>query len=116
MKHPTMKRYLSACLKIGERRHPAGWVRHLAGHASVWPGLATMWLMLLALGQAAQPATPASQVLWYDSPAGNWDSEALPIGNDRLGDRPARWGVAEPLRSGSGREKRETISHMQHSN
>ena len=117
-----MKIYLSDSLKIGERRHPAGcvrhpaehsaksmsrrlappmhapWatgqdarstgVRHPAGHVNVWLGLATLWLMLLALGQAAQPATPAqpaSQVLWYDQPAGNWDSEALPIGNGRLG-------------------------------
>jgi alpha-L-fucosidase 2 len=27
----------------------------------------------------------ASQVLWYDSPAGGWEAEALPIGNGRLG-------------------------------
>jgi len=29
--------------------------------------------------------SPAQQVLWYDSPAQNWESEALPIGNGRLG-------------------------------
>jgi alpha-L-fucosidase 2 len=80
-----MKRYLSASLKIGERRHPVGRVRHLAEHANVWLNLATMWLIPLALGQAAQPAAPASQVLWYDSPAQNWEAEALPIGNGRLG-------------------------------
>ena len=48
-------------------------------------GIAAMLLTLLALGQAAQPATPARQVLWYDSPAQNWEAEALPIGNGRLG-------------------------------
>jgi len=48
-------------------------------------GIAAMLLTPLAFGQAAQPATPASQILWYDSPAGNWESEALPIGNGRLG-------------------------------
>ena len=89
-----MKRYLSASLKFGERRHPAGSDRHLAEHAKVWPCLSTLWLVLLALAQAATPAqsatpaqpnTPASQILWYDNPAGNWESEALPIGNGRLG-------------------------------
>jgi alpha-L-fucosidase 2 len=44
-----------------------------------------MLLAPLASGQAARPATPGSQVLWYDQPAGNWESEALPIGNGRLG-------------------------------
>jgi len=52
-------------------------------------GLAAVGLMLPALVQAAekaaQSATPASQVLWYDQPAQNWESEALPIGNGRLG-------------------------------
>ena len=80
-----MKRYRSASLKIGERRHPAGIARHPAGHSNVRLILATLWLMPLAFGQAVQPATPASQVLWYDIPAGNWESEALPIGNGRLG-------------------------------
>ena len=50
-----------------------------------WCGFAAMLLTTLAPGQAARPATPASQVLWYDSPAQNWDAEALPIGNGRLG-------------------------------
>ena len=27
----------------------------------------------------------AGQVLWYDSPARNWESEALPIGNGHMG-------------------------------
>jgi alpha-L-fucosidase 2 len=76
---------LSASLKIGERRQRAGRVRHLAGHANVWLGLATLGWIPLAHGQAAQPATPASQILWYEKPAENWESEALPIGNGRLG-------------------------------
>jgi len=53
-----MKRYLSASLKIGERRHPAG-------HANVWFGLAALWLIPRVHGQASQPGTPASQILWY---------------------------------------------------
>ena len=52
-----------------------------------------MMLALLGLGLqaslcfAADPVAspPASQVLWYDQPAGNWEAEALPIGNGRLG-------------------------------
>jgi len=36
---------------------------------------------LLLAGQGSAE----NQVLWYDSPAGNWESEALPIGNGRLG-------------------------------
>ena len=31
------------------------------------------------------PSQSSRQVLWYDSPAQNWESEALPIGNGRLG-------------------------------
>jgi len=81
-----MRRYLSDGLKIGERRHPAGCVRHPAEHVVVWLILAALWLTPLALVQAAVNATqPASQVLWYEQPAGNWESEALPIGNGRLG-------------------------------
>jgi hypothetical protein len=76
---------LSASLKIGERRQLAGRVRHLAGHANVWIGLATLGWIPLAHGQAAQLATSASQILWYEKPAENWESEALPIGNGRLG-------------------------------
>ncbi|MEI6605185.1 MAG: glycoside hydrolase family 95 protein [Verrucomicrobiota bacterium] len=40
-----------------------------------------------SLSFAAAPVTSPSacQVLWYDSPAGSWESEALPIGNGRLG-------------------------------
>lgn len=38
------------------------------------------------LGFAAEPvASQPSQVMWYDHPATNWESEALPIGNGRLG-------------------------------
>ncbi len=31
------------------------------------------------------PSPPGRQVLWYDSPAKNWETDALPIGNGRLG-------------------------------
>jgi len=31
------------------------------------------------------PAEIASRALWYDSPASDWESQALPIGNGRLG-------------------------------
>jgi len=48
-------------------------------------GITALLLTPLALGQVAQPATPASQVLWYDNPAQNWESEALPIGNGQMG-------------------------------
>ena len=40
-------------------------------------------MISLAADPVATP--PVRQVLWYDQPAGNWESEALPIGNDRLG-------------------------------
>ncbi|MEI7903101.1 MAG: glycoside hydrolase family 95 protein, partial [bacterium] len=38
-------------------------------------------------GFAADPVAtpPARQALWYEQPAGGWESEALPIGNGRLG-------------------------------
>ena len=39
----------------------------------------------LAAVKVAQPATPARQVLWYDSPAQNGEAEALPISNGHLG-------------------------------
>jgi len=51
-------------------------------------GVVAMLLSQPALGQALQPATPACQVLWYDQSAGSWESEALPIGNGRLGAVP----------------------------
>ncbi|MCX6877894.1 MAG: glycoside hydrolase family 95 protein [Verrucomicrobia bacterium] len=45
-----------------------------------------MWGMALCAGSdVAESAPPASQVLWYEQPAGNWEAEALPIGNGRLG-------------------------------
>ncbi len=47
--------------------------------------LVAMLLAQTAMGQAPLPSTPARQVLWYDTPAGNWEAEALPIGNGRLG-------------------------------
>jgi alpha-L-fucosidase 2 len=38
----------------------------------------------LSLANAFQPATDESLVLWYDKPASEW-TEALPVGNGRLG-------------------------------
>src|SRR4051812_43518503 len=38
---------------------------------------------LLTLGAFAQAENPA--VLWYDKPAVDWEKEALPIGNGRMG-------------------------------
>src|SRR6476619_2103675 len=38
---------------------------------------------LLALGARAFAAAPAE--LWYDKPATDWEKEALPIGNGRIG-------------------------------
>ncbi|MCF7674824.1 MAG: glycoside hydrolase N-terminal domain-containing protein [Akkermansiaceae bacterium] len=57
------------------------------------------WMMIavvagMMLGVASQAADkpsnepvnlPDRQVLWYDSPAMNWETEALPVGNGRLG-------------------------------
>jgi len=40
---------------------------------------------LLSLSADPVVTSPARQMLWYDSPAGGWESEALPIGNGRLG-------------------------------
>jgi alpha-L-fucosidase 2 len=48
-------------------------------------GMVAMLLAPQAFGQAVLPATQPSQVMWYDRPATNWESEALPIGNGRLG-------------------------------
>ena len=48
-------------------------------------GIVAMLLAPQAFGQAVLPATQPSQVMWYDRPATNWESEALPIGNGRLG-------------------------------
>ena len=50
-----MQNYRAANLNIGERRHPAGRVRHLAEHANVWLCLATLWLIPLVHGQTAAP-------------------------------------------------------------
>src|SRR6187455_2654859 len=38
---------------------------------------------LLALGARAFAAAPTE--LWYDKPATDWEKEALPIGNGRMG-------------------------------
>jgi hypothetical protein len=44
----------------------------------------TLTLPLLAAA-GSRAGNPASQLLWYDKPATNWEQEALPIGNGRLG-------------------------------
>ncbi len=41
--------------------------------------------LLLGLIALAFPAHGAENVLWYTRPARNWETEALPIGNGRLG-------------------------------
>src|SRR5688500_19884596 len=43
----------------------------------------TATCVLLAATSAANCETP--QVLWYDKPATDWEKEALPIGNGRIG-------------------------------
>ena len=40
----------------------------------------------LASGPASPPATvPSPEALWYEQPAKNWMTEALPLGNGRVG-------------------------------
>jgi len=44
-----------------------------------------MWTILLTAALATpQDPTPSAPVLWYAAPAASW-SEALPVGNGRLG-------------------------------
>src|SRR5262245_19958251 len=45
--------------------------------------LAALAFVALAFAAMADAATPA--VLWYDKPATDWEKEALPIGNGRIG-------------------------------
>ena len=47
-----------------------------------------MGLFLSAIAVSVVPAeesSPGRSVLWYGAPAKNWEKEALPIGNGRLG-------------------------------
>ncbi|HEX6638488.1 MAG TPA: glycoside hydrolase family 95 protein [Steroidobacteraceae bacterium] len=46
----------------------------------VW--LPVLWVLLLATPPAA---TAQTHLLWYDEPATDWEKEALPIGNGRIG-------------------------------
>ena len=46
-------------------------------------GLGLQTSLCFAADPVASP--PARQILWYEQPAGNWESESLPIGNGRLG-------------------------------
>ncbi|MCX7010685.1 MAG: glycoside hydrolase N-terminal domain-containing protein, partial [Kiritimatiellaeota bacterium] len=45
----------------------------------------TLLAALPLLAAAGNPGNPASQLLWYDKPATNWQREALPIGNAHMG-------------------------------
>ncbi|MEI6647468.1 MAG: glycoside hydrolase family 95 protein, partial [bacterium] len=45
----------------------------------------TMTLPLLAAAAGSPAGNPASQLLWYDKPATNWQRDALPIGNAHMG-------------------------------
>src|SRR6185369_16599126 len=42
-------------------------------------------LILLAFASFAQAQKPTPPLLWYDKPATDWEKEALPIGNGRIG-------------------------------
>ena len=48
----------------------------MARHSIVWAMVIGMWPL---------QAHAADVVLWYDHPAHDWMTEALPIGNGRLG-------------------------------
>ena len=48
---------------------------------SKWPAL----IPLVVAASAAEPLPDPSTSLWYDSPAASWETEALPIGNGRIG-------------------------------
>jgi alpha-L-fucosidase 2 len=54
------------------------WIRDV-GHACVLVALMGWY------GSAAEPPGDGSPVLWYRTAARNWETEALPIGNGRLG-------------------------------
>jgi len=48
--------------------------------------LLALWLPAAAGEEGPQPKPPApNYVLWYASPARNWETQTLPIGNGRLG-------------------------------
>ena len=55
-------------------------------------------LALMAASVEAQPMTDYARYIWFDQPATNWASEALPVGNGHLGSMifgtPAREPVA----------------------
>ena len=53
-----------------------------------WTGLASCFLLALAAGTAPAEQSQTSSgrfVLWYRAPAQDWEKQALPIGNGRLG-------------------------------
>jgi alpha-L-fucosidase 2 len=45
----------------------------------------TLLLLLLSTAASAQGVDKSAAVLWYDKPATDWEKEALPIGNGRIG-------------------------------
>ena len=56
----------------------------------LWNGsilIACLWPAVVCLNAAAGEEHPAAteNVLWYQAPARNWETEALPVGNGRLG-------------------------------
>jgi len=51
-----------------------------------WTGLLfSACLVVCVVASQAASADPGQYVLWYRAPARNWEKEALPIGNGRLG-------------------------------
>ena len=55
------------------------------GHTSITIAVFAIALPLFFLTQAHANEKPANRVLWYEKPARNWEKEALPLGNGRLG-------------------------------
>src|SRR5689334_7046918 len=56
--------------------------RSLGGHMVQGSRLIVVWCLLAAVSVAA---AQAPNLLWYDTPATDWEKEALPIGNGRIG-------------------------------
>src|SRR5262245_64420293 len=45
----------------------------------------SLLLSLLTTVAVAQGVDKSADVMWYDKPASDWEKEALPIGNGRIG-------------------------------
>lgn len=52
---------------------------------AVWASLVLCSAMLWTEPVMAAKPQPVRQVLWYTRPATNWMTEALPVGNGRIG-------------------------------